>query len=106
MSFVGTYVNVAQAFTLQITEANDGDGTGTGTMSWGPHVVPVTLHYHFVNSVGPDTNLLVYGTQDDPNMYFAGTGYTSNQGYASIQIAISLSTEGRVDAFTTRLDRQ
>lgn len=106
MSLVGTYVNVAQAFTLQITEANDSNGSGTGTMNWGPHTVPVNLHYHFENSNGPETNLLVTGMQDDPNMYFAGSGYTSNEGYASIQIGMSLSTEGRVDAFATRLDRQ
>jgi hypothetical protein len=106
MSLVGTYVNVAQNFKLIITEANDANGTGKGTAQWGPHSIPVTLHYHFKNSVGPETNLWVAGNQDDPNQYFAGAGYTSNNGYASIQIGMSLSTENRVDTFTTRLDRQ
>jgi hypothetical protein len=106
MSLVGTYVNVAQNYTLVITEANDSNGTGKGTMNWGPHAIPVTLHYHFKNSGGPETCLWVVGNQDDPNKYFAGAGYTNNQGYASIQIGMSLATEGRVDTMATRLDRK
>lgn len=106
MSLVGTYVNIAQNFKLIITEANDANGSGKGTMEWGPYSIPVTLHYHFKNSTGPETNLWVAGNQDDPNQYFAGAGYTLAPNYSAIQIGLSLSTENRVDSFVTRLDRQ
>lgn len=106
MSLVGTYVNVAQNFTLVITEANDANGTGKGTMNWGPHSVPVTLHYHFKDNTGAATNLWVAGNQDNPNKYVAGAGYTTSPDFPFIQIGVSLSTENRVDTFTTRLDRK
>ncbi len=106
MSLVGTYVNVAQNFKLVITNANDSNGQASGTMYWGPHAIAVTIHYHFENNVGPITNLNMWGSQDNPNKYITGSGYTNNQNYASIQIGISLATDARVDTFTTRLDRQ
>jgi len=106
MSLVGTYVNVAQNFTLIITEANDSNGTGKGTMNWGLHSIPVTLHYHFKNNTGAETNLTVLGSQDNPNKYFAGAGYATGPSFGSIQIGMSLATENRVDTFATRLDRK
>jgi len=106
-SLVGTYVNKAQNFTLVISEANDSNGTGKGTMNWGPHVVPVTVHYHFKGNNQAPTNLYVVGNVDLPdNKYFAAAGYTDATDYKSIQIGMSLSTENRVDTFATRLDRQ
>ena len=106
MSLIGTYVNIAQNFKLVITEANDANGQGKGTMNWGPHIIPVTIHYHFENNVGPVTNLNVYGNVDNPNKYFTGTGSTNNQGYRTIEIGMSLGTGTRVDTFHTILDRQ
>lgn len=106
MSLVGTYVNVAQNFKLVIANANDSNGAANGTMYWGPHTIPVNIHYHFENNVGPITNLWVAGGVDNPNKYIGAAGSTNNQNYSSIQIGISLATDGRVDTFHTQLDRQ
>jgi arabinogalactan endo-1,4-beta-galactosidase len=106
MSLIGTYVNVAQNYKLVITAANDANGQGTGVMHWGPHAIPVTIHYHFENNVGPVTNLNIWGSQDNPNKYLTGSGATNNQGYKSIEMGISLATDARVDTFHTRLDLQ
>ena len=106
MSLVGTYVNIAQNYKLVITEANDSNGQGRGIMNWGPHAIPVTVHYHFENNVGPVTNLNIWGSLDNPNKYLTASGATNNQGYRSIEIGISLATDSRVDTFRTILDRQ
>ncbi len=105
MSLTGTYVNVAQNFKLVITAANDSNGQASGTMYWGPHTIPVNIHYHYENNVGPVTNLTVVGMQDNPNKYFAGAGATNNSNYAGIQIGMSLATDNRVDSFVTYLQR-
>ena len=97
----GTYVCKELGAEFKVTESNDSNGTGKGTFSLGKMSVGVSIHYHFKNSVGPETTLEFNGCKDDPNQYTGGAGFLPDYnkitginlagGFATIDEAIGFS---------------
>lgn len=106
MSLVGTYYSSDINATFTVTEANDANGNGRGVIEIDNISIPVQIHYHFENNVGPITDLWFAGGKDDPNEYVGGAGRTNNQGYAEIRIAGGYPTHNDVSTFEGTFKRQ
>ncbi|MFT5824419.1 MAG: hypothetical protein ACI8ZM_005687 [Crocinitomix sp.] len=106
MSLVGTYHSSEVNSTFIVTEANDANGQGKGTIEISGITIPVTIHYHFENNVGPQTDLWFAGNKDNPNEYVGGAGTTSNQNYDVIKIAGGYPDGTDVLAFEGNYKRQ
>ncbi|BCS94806.1 hypothetical protein DSLASN_04380 [Desulfoluna limicola] len=63
---------------LIISHAEDSDGSAIGEFVLAEKNIPVSIHYHFKNSGGPETTLTFSGHIDDPNYYAGGSGYIAN----------------------------
>ena len=106
MSLVGTYYSSEINSTFTVTEANDSNGQGKGIIEIDKISIPVRIHYHFENNVGPITDFWFAEGKDDPNEYVGGAGRTNNQGYANIKIAGGYPTENDVNTFEGNYKRQ
>ena len=101
MSLVGRYSCHELGAVLTITEANDSNGRGRGRFAMGGMTIPINLHYHFENSDGPRTNLIIWDTNTDPNQYVGGAG-VSDTPYADegVHLAGGLSVLGKTAGFS------
>lgn len=100
MTLAGTYYDTILNAKLVISKANDGNGQGAGTLYIGGHSVDLNLLYHFQNSVGPMTTLVVSGLKNDPNQYVGAVGSTNNSNYHAIQLAGGFATTSDVISFS------
>jgi len=102
-NLTGTYVCKELGAELKITEANNSNGNGKGVLSLGKMSSGVSIHYHFKNSTGPETTLVITGINDDPNLYVGAAGFLPNNsnvteitlagGWATINEAIGFSSK-------------
>jgi len=90
----------------QESEAGDSNGQASGTFELDGVVIPVQVHYHFKDNVGPVTNLWFAGNDDDPNEYVGGAGRTDNSNYSVIAIAGGYPTHDGVRVFEGNYTRQ
>lgn len=92
MNLAGTYTNKQADCILKITTANDTNGELFGQLDTnykGSTVtLPVTGHYHFLNSSGPETSIAFYAFNDDApaSIYEAWSGITNTNGYAKLDV--------------------
>lgn len=62
----GTYKNDNIGATLVISQANDGNGQiASASLTYAGKTYPATGHYHFKNSSGPSTCVIVNALDDD-----------------------------------------
>lgn len=64
----GTYKNANTGATLTITEANDATGQLQGSIAYPDITLPVSGHYHFLNSSGPRT-VIQFAAMNDAARY-------------------------------------
>jgi hypothetical protein len=65
-SIQGTYKNQNIGATLVISQANDSNGQiGSASLTYEGKTYPATGHYHFKNSVGPTTCVVVNALNDE-----------------------------------------
>ena len=106
MSLVGRYYCPENGSTFTVTEANVANGQGAGIFEIDNISIPVKIHYHFENNVGPITDLWFAGGKDDPNEYVGGAGRTNNQGFNSIKLAGGYPTHTDTRTFQGEYLRQ
>jgi len=106
MSLVGKYHSKEINSNLIIKDANNANGQASGQIEIGGITIPVKIHYHFENNVGPVTNLWFAGNQDNPNEYIGGAGRTNNTNFATIDIAGGYPTDKDVSSFEGTYVRQ
>lgn len=99
MSLVGTYFNQSTGETLDIKEANADTGLMSGTLTilsdGGKLSASVLGHYHFINSLGPQTSIAFIAVADNspstPSIYEGWAGTTSSNNYAQLDMLGSRS---------------
>ena len=106
MSLVGRYFCPELNSTFNVTEANVANGQGAGVFEIDHISIPVRIHYHFENNVGPITDLWFAGGKDDPNEYVGGAGRTNNQGFREIVLAGGYPTHTDAKTFKGTYIRQ
>ena len=106
MSLVGTYVSSEINSTLVVETADVSNGQGSGKITIDGITIPVRIHYHYENNVGPITDLWFAGSIDDPNQFVGGAGRTDNSDFASIKIAGGYPTKTDVNTFEGNYVRQ
>lgn len=106
MSLVGKYFCAANNSTFTVTEANVANGQGRGVFEIDNISIPVAIHYHFENNVGPVTDLWFAGGKEDPNEFVGGAGRTNNQGFPNIQLAGGYPTHTATRTFEGNYLRQ
>ena len=101
MSLVGTYVNADSGAILEITVSDSSTGQGKGNFVLGDVNIPVSIHYHFVESGFKGTTLVIDGFQDDPNHYVGSAGSTdTTTGVNGIRLSGGLAVENIVIPFS------
>lgn len=105
MSLDGTYVCGALNSKLIIENANDADGTANGTFILDAISIPVQIHYHYSNNVGPYTNFWMAGNDDDPNEFVGGAGYTYAPMFDTITMAGGYPDQNTVVPFSGAYSR-
>ena len=100
MSLVGTYQCASLNSSFVVENANNANGSANGVFKMDGMIIPVTIHYHFENNVGPVTNLWFGGGNDNPNHYVGGAGLTNNSTYAEIILGFGWPTPGGVRTFS------
>lgn len=102
MTLAGNYFCQALNSRFVVERADDSNGSASGYFEMqgkdGNVVIPVTIHYHFENNVGPITNLWFAGNDDNPNEYVGGAGRT-NTSFEVIQLAGGYPTHESVETF-------
>ena len=106
MSLEGKYYCSEINSTFTVTEADVRNGQGKGSIEIDNINIPVQIHYHFENNVGPITDLWFAGSNYDPNEFVGGSGRTNNQGFAVIKIAGGYPTRSDVNTFEGEYKRQ
>ena len=106
MELTGKYYSSEINSTLVIDKANVSNGQASGNIELDGINVPVNIHFHFENNVGPVTDLSFSGNVDNPNEYVGGAGRTNNQNYSSIKIAGGYPTGKDVNTFEGEYKRQ
>lgn len=103
---IGKYVCNDLNAEFEITEATDSNGQGKGIFKFENLSWNVSIHYHFKNSVGPETTLHFWGSKDDPNHYVGAAGcLPNNRNIASIQIAGGVASLTDANAFSGEFAR-
>lgn len=80
----GTYKNTNAGATLTITEANDASGEMRGSIAYSNITLPVTGHYHFLNSVGPLT-VIQFVAMSDGSRYEAWALVSDDQSFQALK---------------------
>ena len=99
MSLVGKYHCAALNANFVVTSADNSQGRAVGQFELGGITIPVNIHYHFRNNVGPITDLWFSGNLDNPDFYTGGAGRCSNAGFPLIELAGAYPTNVSVEAF-------
>lgn len=91
MSLMGTYKNSSTNEVLQITEANNANGQLKGVLRFQENGREVSLnvqgHYHFFQSTGAETGIVLSATQDGvPEIYEAWAGVGSGPQYKELNM--------------------
>jgi hypothetical protein len=106
MSLNGKYYCAEIKSSLVIENANNANGQANGTFELDTITIPVNIHYHFENNVGPKTNLWFAGNLDNPNEYVGGAGLTQRDAFTNIQIAGGYPVSDSVKTFEGKYVRQ
>jgi hypothetical protein len=106
MSLVGKYFCAEINSTLTIDSADNANGQASGSIIVASVEVPVNIHYHFENNVGPVTDLWFAGNQDNPNYYVGGAGRAVSMNFESIKLAGGYPTAADVISFEGDYKRQ
>lgn len=95
---VGNYACAALNAKLQVTATNDSNGAVTGTFTiFGTTFNLAGAHYHIDN--GP-SNVVISGSQDNPNKYMAATCFGTFPSYPNLEIAGGYSDEKGAYSFS------
>ena len=106
MGLVGKYYSSEINSYFVVQEANDSNGQADGYIEIDGITIPVNIHYHFENNVGPVTDLNFSGNKDNPNYYVGGSGRTTAPDFSSIRIAGGYPTALDVNTFEGEYKRQ
>lgn len=105
-SIDGTYACDELSAKFEVTTSDDSNGEGKGTFSLAGMKLDVRLHYHFKNSVGPETTLEFSGFQGDPNKFVGGAGWIPDYAnVTAINMAGGFATVDKTTGFSGKFVR-
>lgn len=100
MGLIGTYSCAQLGAKLEIKEANNANGQGSGTFTMGGVSLPVAIHYHFKDNVGPTTVFQVWTSDTYGWQYIGAAGCSSDtSASAGIYLAGGISTLNSATGF-------